>query len=805
MTQPAIPSKNRFSALRDEENPEDDYRAPMNRIIPTQTSNSLRSTNIVNRSRAELPLREIPEALHGSSRRITKEAQHTLRGPKQSKLCSACASIFNQERSEEWFGKWHEHHQSRTILDRAVNAGCAICIVIQEAVEKDDQGFGANRTLQYMIELSENLEFTLQVSFMTDHGSPYDEPDFPYLYEMVMVRSKGKLHGSESAATTEAHNGSDMEPNLSKHELGLSTASQEVLDQCRTWLRACRTQHGQCGHLRTDSHFRPSRLIYVSKDDTGSIRARLDCADANDKSPAYLTLSHCWGLRKFFTLNTSNLRQLQEDLELSVLPRAFQDALFLTLEFGFSYIWIDSLCIVQDSKEDWLAESVQMGNVYKNSSCNIAATGFSDGSRGFFAERDTNRLVCPSIYAEWAGEWGHKKGPRRGHYHIVNPHLWEHEVGKAPLNRRGWVLQERLLSPCILHFGTRQVFWECFESYSCEIFPHGFPFDVFRPYSFKSLKFYDTAIKEVDRDTMSVDEEAGWQKARPKHKVRNAQRPKSAKDSQELYKAWHAIVEAYSICDLTKPEDKFLAISGAAKNVQQISRDNYLAGLWERSVVRDLLWHAHSERQVKVLPLNYRAPTWSWASLNAPVRYTWSSKSYDDERDTLHAQFISARLSHQTEDKTGLMSGGNLRISGRLAEVKCISRHSWSIDGLDLNMTVHLDLQTDSKWSAGATLTRQDDSAVGFSMGSGFQYTYFRKDPVYLFPVRTGDEPGSDWEVLVGLILTPTGRGRAEYMRHGLFVTEDPEACQLILKGASRLNRNIWGQQKDGQCTIVLV
>ncbi|PMD17228.1 HET-domain-containing protein, partial [Hyaloscypha hepaticicola] len=124
-----------------------------------------------------------------------------------------------------------------------------------------------------------------------------------------------------------------------------------------------------------------------------------------------MTLSHCWGTKKFLTLTTNNLENSRQRISLEDLTRVFQDAIHVTRFMGIDYIWIDSLCIIQDSPEDWAKESLLMEDVYSNSYCNIAATHASSGEDGCFDEV-TNSLLL----------------------------------------QRAWVFQERILAPRVLHF-----------------------------------------------------------------------------------------------------------------------------------------------------------------------------------------------------------------------------------------------------------------------------------------------------------------------------------------------------------------
>lgn len=103
-----------------------------------------------------------------------------------------------------------------------------------------------------------------------------------------------------------------------------------------------------------------------------------------------------------------------------------------------------------------------MGEVYRHSTCNIAATAAFDGRDGCFSTRDP-LMARPCIVKG-------RVGPNRGTQAIVTQYMWEDSITNAPLNRRAWVLQERMLSPRILHFAKNQVFWTCAELVSFLLF-----------------------------------------------------------------------------------------------------------------------------------------------------------------------------------------------------------------------------------------------------------------------------------------------------------------------------------------------
>jgi hypothetical protein len=87
-------------------------------------------------------------------------------------------------------------------------------------------------------------------------------------------------------------------------------------------------------------------------------------------------------------LKMTNLNQFIECIDIAELPKTFQDAIEISRRLDIRFLWIDSLCIIQDSKEDWLKESVIMGDIYQHAYCNIAATAAPDGRTGCFLERN---------------------------------------------------------------------------------------------------------------------------------------------------------------------------------------------------------------------------------------------------------------------------------------------------------------------------------------------------------------------------------------------------------------------------------
>lgn len=179
----------------------------------------------------------------------------------------------------------------------------------------------------------------------------------------------------------------------------------------------------------------------------------------------YITLSHTWGTAEFIKLTKSTSQSLQYGFQNTDLRKTFRVAITITRKFGVKYLWIDSLCILQDFAEDWLHEAAQMGEIYYNSLCNVAATGASNSDQGCFFDQDTSLIFPCIVKSEWNNKSNHD-------YYVIEAFL-DRAGLECALNRRGWVVQERLLSPRVLHFGGDQRLWEYHEFDACEIYPLG--------------------------------------------------------------------------------------------------------------------------------------------------------------------------------------------------------------------------------------------------------------------------------------------------------------------------------------------
>jgi len=333
----------------------------------------------------------------------------------------------------------------------------------------------------------------------------------------------------------------------------------------------------------------------------------------------YVTLSHCWGKAKMTCLMTYNEEDFKNGIRLRQLPLTFQHAVNFARRLSRSvrYIWIDALCIIQDDKDDWAHESGKMYEVYRNSYCNLSATKAKDSTEGLHFRRDPHLLWEDEINLNTEGiyrplaEREHKSRlglePLIRRCTIRNASFWNRQVDDAVVNRRAWVLQERLLAPRVLHFCKDQVAWECRHVDAAESLPHGI----------STMELKAGTVGQRTRLKTLVPEEHG----------RRVLAPIPADDSYVAHENWKHIVERYSRTALTKDQDKLIALAGIAELMSSRIGKNmfYVAGMWERFLASQLLWRVPPRYEDGRLKYPQRRvsdpggpPTFSWAAVVAP-------------------------------------------------------------------------------------------------------------------------------------------------------------------------------------------
>jgi len=234
----------------------------------------------------------------------------------------------------------------------------------------------------------------------------------------------------------------------SAHVSGRVIARLPDLKLCSTWVNQCLETHEHCKPLVSGTL--PTRLIDVG--DGESLAAKL--VETKGLSGQYVTLSHCWG--GLSSLATPNYEEYLSAIPFATLPKTFQDAIYVVRAMGYRYLWIDSLCIKQGDKDDWERECARMDLIFENSAFTIAAASAPSSLAGFLHSRPKPSLPAYTLPAA--------RSKKQGDLVISLSELAPTSSGAppqerdSPLSSRGWVLQERMLSPRVIYFGSQQMF-----------------------------------------------------------------------------------------------------------------------------------------------------------------------------------------------------------------------------------------------------------------------------------------------------------------------------------------------------------
>lgn len=232
------------------------------------------------------------------------------------------------------------------------------------------------------------------------------------------------------------------------NEPGTSRSSNVKIAVVHNWLDTCHAQHHA---YQPSHHWIPTRLLLLEKNNRSTIKLVLG---SKLWPEAYVALSHRWPQRpeEFPQLRTTTLESFQDGILVSSLPLAFQHTIPITCDLGIRYIWIDSLCIIQNDAGDWEQEAGRMCDVYKSAFLTISLSSVITSRLPVFRSRPASYLEPTAL-------------PDGRFCCHEESSIWETEVTTTPLSTRGWTLQERLLSPRVLHLGWGQMVWECISGY----------------------------------------------------------------------------------------------------------------------------------------------------------------------------------------------------------------------------------------------------------------------------------------------------------------------------------------------------
>ncbi|KAF2106153.1 hypothetical protein BDV96DRAFT_655024 [Lophiotrema nucula] len=348
--------------------------------------------------------------------------------------------------------------------------------------------------------------------------------------------------------------------------------SQLNINTMSEWIRSCGRRHS-C--LPRNDVFLPTRVLDVGSPPSTSIR--LVCfAREHTTSGKYLALSHRWGsttANKMFRTLKENLEAFKQAISIADLPTTFRQAVQITRSLGIQYIWIDSLCIVQDDSEDWDHESGLMEKVFSSAYATIAATCATGTNDGFLKSRPKRQCVLM------------KKGEFPYYVCEAIDNFYEH-VEQADLNKRGWVLQERALSRRTIHFTERQCYWECGGGVRCETFT-----------KMKNRKASFLGDADFPRS------------------VESYVKGMKIELFQDLYSKYSNLALSYNA-------DRPIAIRGLEKRLLQTLDTKGGFGIFDVYLHRCLLWQRTGNALKKITAFHGQTvPSWSWMAYEGGIKY----------------------------------------------------------------------------------------------------------------------------------------------------------------------------------------
>ncbi|UKZ81932.1 hypothetical protein TrVFT333_009710 [Trichoderma virens FT-333] len=344
-------------------------------------------------------------------------------------------------------------------------------------------------------------------------------------------------------------------------------ACDEAFVLLQRWVEACKRDHASCwetlsGSVIDESQLPelPSRVIHVSGNKVRLLPSR-------GQRGRYAALSHCWGSSGRPPLKTTraNLHNHLQDIPWTSIPKTFQDAITVARSIGLAYVWIDSLCIVQDDHQDWLEESERMGSIYEQAELTIAASHTPGCWEGFLFPRHPPppSVEIPSFFSHGSDV---SEAPGIRVFATVRRDTATNTFPEfGVLNSRAWATQEWLLSRRIVFFTKGTIIWSC-----------------------KAITQRETGERcySVSRNTR-----------------------------------WKNIIEQYSDRQLTYATDRLIALEGLRMELGKKIACEYAFGVWKESLPNQLLWQVTKGIEGAVIPDPLKLPTWTWAHVPCGVRF----------------------------------------------------------------------------------------------------------------------------------------------------------------------------------------
>ncbi|KAL8883978.1 MAG: hypothetical protein Q9192_006950 [Flavoplaca navasiana] len=460
------------------------------------------------------------------------------------------------------------HHTIQS-LGRSSQDGCNLCTMLSDKLMNRDSREPKVDTFVYFVDGM----FDRESAYVTEGGLDVFLREEDLILKKTDDRQLSLPPQKRPCPMQNVENGEiNTEPHIGSPAQG-PRILKDTLDCMDAWVKNCIQNHIQCTRHKTMrktmqyTEKLPSRLLGVNPkqgNDFVTIQNTSDM-DASTKGPDLPT-----------RLLLGNLAEFGQGIQVANLPLTFQHAIDFARLLKCQYLWIDALCIIQDSQGDWLEESRTMSSIYSNSWLNLAATSSRDGSGGLYYP--PNPALSNPLNVQYSDR----------EYTVTDLSAWQRRIEDSPLNHRAWVQQERFLAPRVVHFSYDQIWWQCIEGRASETYPSGLPHYLI----------------SNDSDDLLL-----------------SSCPPYDADANVLHPRWLRWVEGYSKTDITRDSDRLVATAGIATSFMDLlipQHSVYLAGIMSEHLGISLLWHG-TGTPIKLG--SSVAPSWSWASVKGGVKF----------------------------------------------------------------------------------------------------------------------------------------------------------------------------------------
>ncbi|KAF7876719.1 hypothetical protein EAF04_001803 [Stromatinia cepivora] len=575
--------------------------------------------------------------------------------------------------------EFYKHHSNTAALNASSELGCEFCSLIWTARLKKEQDAIVDHWLD---------ETGQGQIFVGTGSSSVAKRESPY----IVVSQRPANSSPRNLCNFEVFAAADSIARQESSFIGRPISAQSDSAECyklaKEWLRVCSKDHQDCGPIKTRC---PTRLINVGSPDTNPFLD--DNPDRGDCE--WVALSYLWGGNGYLKLEEPTYQSLKSGIPVEDFPATLRDAVLTTREIGLKYVWIDALCIRQDSTDDWKAEAGRMRDVYAGATLTIVAANSNSTSAGIHFPRPENVYAAAQCSLPWNSETSVS-------LRLVS-HISRQGAKSSSWFTRGWTFQEGLLSPRVLSYGRDQMTWECAyhtedESGHVGLLDQKYDSkDLLHKLRKKQTNRMSRVMQSLTLRTYTFLSEVDNQRAKlgfPPKRISATGVNMQESWGLDPYLRWSEMVEQFSVRNLTYKSDVLPALAGIAREFSMITKDTYISGMWKSYILASLLWSRQALRTYAKVSgseidlqffthidwkkrESYLAPSWSWASLNAG-RALLHPYPFADAAVHHIAALVDVQLHHSGTDIFGpLEPDSALIMKGILFPVHNLAKNYW--------------------------------------------------------------------------------------------------------------------------------